>query len=51
MNPVYPFIIALVAIGWAWVIEKLDKDAAYYYPVATLAQPRPPGRWPAGVLR
>lgn len=31
LHPIYPLIFAAVVIGWAWVIEKLDKDAKYFY--------------------
>jgi type II secretory ATPase GspE/PulE/Tfp pilus assembly ATPase PilB-like protein len=31
MSIVKPLLVLLVFGGWAWVVEKLDKDAAYYY--------------------
>lgn len=31
MHPVYPLLFVAVVLGWAWIVEKLDKDAAYFY--------------------
>ncbi|MCC6680701.1 MAG: Flp pilus assembly complex ATPase component TadA [Phycisphaeraceae bacterium] len=31
LNPVYPVLMAIVLVAWAWVIGSLDKDAAHFY--------------------
>lgn len=31
MHPVWPLLMAATVIGWAYVVARLDKDAAYFY--------------------
>lgn len=31
MSILKPLLMAVVVIGWAWVVSQLDKDALYYY--------------------